>query len=129
MIVLPALLAAASAGPATVAAMRWERRVLLVSAADAGDPRLREQRRILGTWTAGARDRDLVVVEIVGEHVAGAADRAAALRRRYGLPAAGFGVALIGKDGGMKLNAARPIPAATLEDTIDAMPMRRGGGR
>lgn len=126
-----ALLAAASlsATPATVGELRWQKRVLLVSAPGTGDPMLHEQRRILDRWRDAARDRDLVVVEIVADRVTGAADAAAALRGRYRLPGTGFGVALIGKDGTTKLRAARPIPAAMLAETIDAMPMRRDGGR
>lgn len=115
--------------PSTVAAMRDHKRVLLISAASDADPRLREQRHIVADWTAGAEDRDLAVVAIVGDRVSGAADGADTLRRRHRLSPRGFAVVLIGKDGGTKLRAARPIPAATLETTIDAMPMRRAGGR
>jgi len=125
-LLLPALLAAE---PATVAAMRDRRRVLLVSASDATDPRLDAQRRILRRWGAEADDRDLTVVEIVGDRVAGAADAAADLRRRYRLPATGYAVALIGKDGGTKLRGREPLSAERLTATIDAMPMRRAGGR
>jgi hypothetical protein len=45
------------------------------------------------------------------------------------LPTNAFAVILIGKDGEIKMRQARPIAAAALETTIDAMPMRRGGGR
>jgi len=128
--IAPALLMIASlAAPATVAGMKWQKRVLLVSAADAADPRLAEQRRIVAHWLGEAEARDLVVVEVVGDRVTGTRETAAAVRRRYRLPAAGFAVALVGKDGGTKLRQARPIDAATLRDTIDAMPMRRAGQR
>ncbi len=115
--------------PAGIAALKWEKRVLLVNAADARDPLLDEQRRIIAAWKANADDRDLAVVEILGNEVHGVSDTAAPLRRRYRLPAAGFAVVLIGKDGGAKLRESRPIPAATLQETIDAMPMRRDGQR
>ncbi|WP_445191545.1 DUF4174 domain-containing protein [Sphingomonas sp. Tas61C01] len=118
-----------AAAPAAIAALKWEKRVLLVNAADARDPLLDEQRRIIAAWKANADDRDLAVVEILGNEVHGVSDTAAALRRRYRLPAAGFAVVLIGKDGGAKLRESRPIPAATLQGTIDAMPMRRDGQR
>ncbi len=124
---MPLLLAVALAAP-TIAQMKWERRVLIVSAPTAEDPALAEQRRILTAWKTSAAARDLTVVEIVGDTVRGASDPAAALRRKYHLPAT-FTAILIGKDGGEKLRSAKPFPAAALEATIDAMPMRKAGQR
>jgi hypothetical protein len=127
---IPLLLAAALApAPATVAAMRWERRVLLLVAPRGDDAGLAAQRQALAGWDAGARDRDLAVVTIVGDRVSGADDGAAALRKRYRLPAGRFVAILIGKDGGEKLRSEKPIPSESLAGTIDAMPMRRAGGR
>jgi hypothetical protein len=127
---IPFLLAAALAPvPATVAAMRWERRVLLLSAPRADDAGLTAQRRALAGWDAAARERDLAVVMIVGDQVSGAGDGAAALRKRYRLPTGRFVAILIGKDGGEKLRATKPIAAEVLAETIDAMPMRRAGER
>jgi len=124
---MPLLLAVALAASPTVAQMKWERRVLVVSA-PADDASLTEQRRILAAWKTNAAARDLTVVEIVGDTVRGASDPAAALRRKYHLPAT-FTAILIGKDGGEKLRSAKPFPAAALEATIDAMPMRKAGQR
>lgn len=127
---IPLLLAAAFApAPATLAAMRWERRVLLLAAPRGDDPGLAAQRRALAGWDAGARARDLAVVTIVGDRVSGADDGAAALRKRYRLPADRFVAILIGKDGGEKLRSAKPILPEVLANTIDAMPMRHAGGR
>ena len=122
------LLAAALAASPTLAQMKWERRVLIVAAPSAHDPALAEQRRILGSWTAKGEERDLTIVEIVGDQVRGAGDTAPALRRKFRLPA-GFTAILIGKDGGEKLRSAKPFPTAVLERTIDAMPMRKAGQR
>ncbi|MEG3161506.1 DUF4174 domain-containing protein [Sphingomonas sp. LB2R24] len=108
--------------------MRWERRVLIVAAPSAEDTVLAEQRRILANWKSNADARDLTIVEIVGDTVRGTSDTAAGLRRKYRLPAA-FTAILIGKDGGEKLRSAKPFPAAALEATIDAMPMRKAGQR
>jgi hypothetical protein len=118
-----------AAAPPSISAMKWEKRVLLVSAPDANDPSLNEQRRIIARWRAGAEERDITIVEVIGNDVAGASNAAATLRQRYRLPNTGFTVTLIGKDGGSKLRGTRPISAATLEEVIDAMPMRRGGKR
>ena len=130
--IAPAILAAAAmlaASFPSISALRWERRILLVCAPSAEDPAFQQQRRIVASWQAGAKERDLIIVEIVGDKVVGASDRADALRIRYDLPTDAFAVMLIGKDGGTKLRRTEPIPAVTLEGTIDAMPMRRGGGR
>ncbi len=125
---MPLVLAIALAASPSVAQMKWERRVLIVSAPAADDPALAEQRRVLAAWKSSAAARDLTVVEIVGNTVRGAGDPAAALRRKYRLPAT-FTAILIGKDGGEKLRSAKPFPAAALEATIDAMPMRKAGQR
>ncbi|KQM74474.1 hypothetical protein ASE72_02975 [Sphingomonas sp. Leaf20] len=122
------LLAAALAASPTLAQMRWDRRVLIVAAPSAQDPALAEQRRLLGSWTAKCDDRDLTIVEVIGDQVRGAGDTAPALRRKFRLPAA-FTAILIGKDGGEKLRSAHPFPTAVLEQTIDVMPMRKAGHR
>ncbi len=125
---MPFLLAAALAASPTLAQMRWERRVLILAAPSPQDPALAEQRRILGNWTEKRDERDLTIVEVIGGQVRGAGDTAPALRRKFALPA-GFTAILIGKDGGEKLRSAKPFPTALLEQTIDAMPMRRAGQR
>ena len=121
-------LAVALAASPTVAQMKWERRVLIVSAPTAEDPTLAEQRSVLAAWKTNASARDLTIVEIVGDTVRGASDPATALRRKHHLPAT-FTAILIGKDGNEKLRSAKPFPAAALEATIDAMPMRKAGQR
>ena len=121
-------LAVALAASPTIAQMKWERRVLIVSAPSPGDPTLAEQRRILAGWKSNADKRDLTVVEVVGDQVRGAGDTPASIRHKYRLPD-GFMAILIGKDGGEKLRSAKPFPAAALEATIDAMPMRKAGQR
>ena len=122
------LLAVALAASPTIAQMKWERRVVIVSAPTADDPALAEQRHIFAGWATNAAARDLTVVEVIGDRVQGAGDTAAQIRRRFRIPAA-FTAILIGKDGGEKLRSAKPFPAAALEATIDAMPMRKAGQR
>jgi hypothetical protein len=122
------LLAIALAASPTVAQMKWDRRVLIVSAPATADEKLAEQRRILAAWKTNAAARDLTIVEVIGGTVSGASDAAAGLRRKYHLPAT-FTAILIGKDGGEKLRSAKPFPATALEATIDAMPMRKAGQR
>ncbi|WP_240320818.1 DUF4174 domain-containing protein [Sphingomonas crusticola] len=118
-----------AASPGNIASMRWERRILLVAAPNAQDARLAAQRRVIAGWRAEGEARDLSIVEIVADKVAGATDTGASLRGKYRLPTDAFAVVLIGKDGGEKLRRASPISATLLEQTIDAMPMRRHGER
>jgi hypothetical protein len=68
----------------------------------------------------GAGERDLVLVQ----PPAGSA-QAKALRTRLSLGDEPFQAVLVGKDGGAKLRAAKPIMARELTATIDAMPMRQ----
>lgn len=122
-------LAVAAASVPSVADMRWQRRVLVVVAPSAGDPALAAQREALRGWQRGAEDRDVQVVEVIGDHVTGARDTAAALRARLQLPAGRFALVLIGKDGHVALHSGEPVLAETLRGRIDAMPMRRAGQR
>jgi len=124
MIVLAAMMASM-----TVADMRHQRRVLIVAAASAADARRVAQDAALAGMTKALADRDVTVVELTGDTVRGAADTAAALRARWRLPKAAFGVVLVGKDGHAALRRSEPIDASTLVATIDAMPMRRAGQR
>lgn len=123
---LPAalVLAAPQSGP-PVDSMRWEQRVLLVFAPVDRDTSLTKQRKIVGAEQEAFRERDLRVVEIVGETISGARDYAPRLRQRYGIGDREFAAVLLGKDGGVKLRANRPLDSGQLFDTIDAMPMRQ----
>lgn len=112
-----------------VAAIEARPRLLVVTAPAPDDRSLIVQRRAIAGWRQGAAERDLRVVEVVGDRVTGAQEDARTLRRRYHLPASRFAVVLVGKDRSVAMRAATPLPAARLEATIDAMPMRRAGQR
>ncbi len=109
--------------------MIGERRILIVAAPAPDDPQLASQRRALAGWRQGAADRDVSVVELIGGSTIGADDQAAVLRQRFALPAEAFAVVLLGKDGHEAFRASVPATAQRLEDTIDAMPMRKAGQR
>ncbi|GGE08496.1 hypothetical protein GCM10011529_13650 [Polymorphobacter glacialis] len=109
--------------------MRWQHRVLLVSAPDDDDPELVRQRGIFAAMQAAAGERDLVMVTVVGDVVGGAWDAATTLRRRHRLDGDRFVAVLIGKDGGEKSRSGTAVTAGELVADIDAMPMRRGGER
>lgn len=103
-----------------LARYRWTARVLVVLAADPESPDLAEQKRQIESLKDGAAERELVVVQ----PPAGSAE-ATALRTWLGLSSEPFQAVLVGKDGGVKLRAAKPIMAPELVATIDAMPMRQ----
>jgi hypothetical protein len=128
---LPQMMGAAlsAASMPTADAMRWHRRILLIAAPGPQNPQAVAQKRILRDWSSQAADHDIALVELSGTQVTGLANPASALRRRYGIAPGRFEVLLIGKDGTVALRSARPIPAARLQSTIDAMPMRRAGER
>ena len=96
----------------------WNSRVLVVTAPSEADPQLIAQRRIYEEGRAGAKERDLVLVEAIGD-----SPQASALRRRFGLSDA-FQVVLVGKDGSAKLASAKAVSTDRLFALIDTMPMR-----
>jgi hypothetical protein len=123
------LVSVAEAALPTVEQMRGQRRVLVLAAPRADDARLVRQRQMLTDWSQGAKDRDVSVVEVIGNDVTGAGDNASALRRARRLPTAEFTLILIGKDGHDAVRSREPLSSQALTDRIDAMPMRRAGQR
>lgn len=120
--------AAAAASP-TIDQLRWNRRVLIVTAPRASDARLIEQRRILTDWKQGADERDVSVVVVTGDQVHGVSDSAKTVRVTRHLPINNFVMILIGKDGHEAVRSSEPLTSKMLSDRIDAMPMRRAGQR
>ena len=119
------LAASMAALPDWYGPFRSHSRVLLVFAPSETDRDLAAQRAALRPGSAENMERDLVLIEVVGDHAADARVDGRTLRGAYGVPADGFTVILIGKDGGEKLRRRHPITEAALFATIDAMPMRR----
>jgi len=128
-VALGSLAAMAATSQPRVDSLLWKHRVLILSAPSASDPALATQRRLLRGWEQEAADRDLTIVEVVGDNVRGAGDDAQHLRARYRVSARAFAAALVGKDGHVAQYSAKPISSGDLQSTIDAMPMRRAGER
>lgn len=111
-----------------LAEWRWERRLLVVFADAADDPRLADQKGRIAEDPAGFGDRRLLLITVIGEDARSAeGDRldAAGLRERFRVDA-GFAALLIGLDGGEKARSS--TAAFTMSDLfqrIDRMPMRR----
>lgn len=108
---LALLLMAGSAAAAEVP------RRLILFADQRDDPALAAQRAVVGQARDGFAARDIRVAERIGGR--------GAERRRLGVPPRGFGLVLVGRDGGVKLRSVRVVAADRLLGTVDAMPMRR----
>ncbi|MFP4354458.1 MAG: DUF4174 domain-containing protein [Phycisphaerae bacterium] len=109
---------------------RRSHRPLLLFAPAGNDPHLRAMLGELAEQVDSFQERDMVLLEIVpGQSRAGgeplSEDQAAALRRHYRIDNDEFAVVLVGKDGTVKLNSRRVVPAESIFDLIDQMPMRR----
>ena len=103
-------------------------RVLVICAPTADDAELRGQDAVLGGQAFGLKAREVVVLRAVEPAAPGPQAEpigAAKVCAAAGLPADRFGVALVGKDGGVKLRRRHPISTDELFRIIDAMPMRR----
>lgn len=88
------------------------------------------QRAEFSGQEARVKDRDMVLIEVVGDRVTvdGAPSvltTAEAVRSFYGVAADDFTVLLVGKDGGVKMRSRRPLRAGEIFEEIDAMPMRQ----
>jgi hypothetical protein len=122
---LAGALCLAMAAPPSLADLRDRRRVVIVFAPDDRDLALAAERTALGALTSARDDRDLTAAEVVGTRVSGLSNGASELRRSFHAPLPRFKVVLIGKDGHVALESAKPLPADALAATIDAMPMRQ----
>ncbi|TKD52847.1 DUF4174 domain-containing protein [Sphingomonas baiyangensis] len=124
---LPALLPLAIATAAAPAPEQIERekRTLIVFAPSQRDARLARQLALLDSDRGVLADRDVHVVKVVGDSVAGAYDYAGHLRARYGVANESFETVLLGRDGGVKLRTDDAVALPRLAATIDAMPMRQ----
>ena len=104
------------ASQATLEALRWEARPVLVFAGRADDPAYRAQMRALAAHEAQLQDYEVVVL---------AEPDPAASELREALQVEGFATLLVGKDGGVKLREAAPVDPARIFALIDRMPMRK----
>lgn len=121
---------ASAPGEASMKSYAWEKRPLLVFAPNPGDTRLVRQKTLLAGRANALRDRDMVVIFVVGNIVSARYGRtpglsAAALRRRFGVATNAFRTILVGKDTSVKRRASEPVSVNVLAGQIDRMPMRR----
>lgn len=120
----------ARAGAANLSACAWQYRPLIVVAPAGDDTRLRKQSLALSYVEEEMRDRNIVLVEIVGSDVYTRHCRrllldANALRKRLGVYPDQFAVVLVGKDTGIKFRSSSPVDMAFIFSLIDSMPIRQ----
>ncbi|EDZ41164.1 conserved hypothetical protein [Rhodobacteraceae bacterium HTCC2083] len=95
----------------------WQSRPVVVFADSENDPRFEQQMALLEAQADALAERDIVVLT----------DTDASLKSplRNTLRPRGFMIALIGKDGGVKLRKASPWDVRELTRVVDKMPMRQ----
>lgn len=108
----------------------WTHRPLILFAPTKDHPEAAQMSHRVEEDRAGLRDRDMLLVTVYGDatHVDGAPApelSASGLRERYGAEAGRFTLILVGKDTGVKLQAAEATRLADIFALIDRMPMRR----
>lgn len=113
-------------------------RPVLLFAAKADDAELLRQLQEFRNHGEALRKRDIRVVVLLADHTEPAANalhglplatfneaQQEAARKRFDIHQGTFTALLIGKDGGEKMRSYSIVPAAGLNKTIDAMPMRQ----
>ena len=121
---------APASGITTLKDLQDHARPVLIFAPKPDDPQLVIQMRILEEHAAEAHDRDVVGIALPYANPSSSAvqlspDDAEAARRKFHVNPGDFAAILIGKDGGVKLRSSKPLSMQKLEETIDAMPMRK----
>ncbi len=130
-LLLDSVQAYAETTPFSLGELRWENRVLVVSAVSADDAALKSQLDMVETSREEFIERDLLLVTLLDDanSYAGSRrltrDEVIRARAELGVDEAEFAVYLIGKDGGVKLSASDVVPMDDVYALIDSMPMRR----
>lgn len=97
----------------------WKNR-LLVIVAPTESGAVEEQRRIYRSAERGMSERQIVLIEALGD-----SQRSRELRTKTSADGKRFQVFLVGKDGSAALSSEKPFSAEYLFGKVDAMPMRR----
>ncbi len=95
----------------------WMARPIVVFADTAADPRFVRQLELLAARPEALQEREVVVITD--------ADPNAGSEIRRKLRPRGFMLAILGKDGGVKLRKPLPWDVREISRSIDKMPMRR----
>ena len=103
--------------------LAWKNRVIVLYAPSADSKEFQQQKQILAAQTKEMKERDLVVIECVGKTLS--AEDKNYIVHHFMHDGSGFGVWLVGKDGGTKLSETKPVTTEKFFSLIDSMPMRR----
>lgn len=110
---------------------KWKKRPLLLFSPSEDSPAYLRQKENIQADAQGLRERDMVVIELVGQdkvYIDGVLQRrrqSRALRERFQVPPESFAVLLVGKDGTEKSRNTNPVELEEIFGRIDQMPMRR----
>ena len=110
---------------------KWKKRPLLLFTPSAENAAYLRQKEFIQANKAGLADRDMVVIELVGEdelYVNGTRQKGKsgkALRSRFKVPHETFSVILVGKDGTEKQRNREAVELKNIFGLVDQMPMRR----
>jgi hypothetical protein len=111
--------------------LQWKKRLLLVFAAESGQPNFQSLANEISSRQADVDDRDLVVFEILESgtsrmnHSRIEPRKAASIREQFEIAPSAFTVILVGKDGGIKLKRNDQVRLEEIFQLIDSMPMRQ----
>lgn len=110
--------------------LRWQNRVLLLYTDDLLDPQYKKMEDALLANQSAVEARKLLIYTVMGEQLSRGLPPEnwqddVPLRKSSQNLENGFGLELIGLDGGVKYHAAKAVDLAELWVLIDGMPMRR----
>lgn len=117
--------------PFSMTTLQWQKRPLLVFAADEGDARLQQQLADVEATRDRFDEREMVLIVVLGEGPSRVEENplatadADALRASFEVEPGAFALRLVGKDGGVKRRSGDAVPMDDLYRQIDAMPMRQ----
>lgn len=103
--------------------LTWKNRVIVIYAPEADSKDFQQQKQILAEKAEDLKARDLVVIECVGKTLS--AEDKNYVAHHFMHDMSGFGVWLVGKDGGTKLSETKPVTTEKFFSLIDTMPMRQ----
>jgi len=112
---------------------QWQNRLLLVVSKDSSNTAFREQLATLNSCKPGLKERKLLLYQVLPDQYKmvapsennGSWSTSSDLYQQFNPGNEGFGVILIGLDGGVKLRKNAVLPCEELWAVIDQMPMRR----
>lgn len=117
--------------PFALSGYRWKKRVLILSAPNGDDTKLRKQLDAVAATRDAFDERDMELVVVLDADGSAAGDRrliaeeVAAVRTSLGIASTAFQMRLVGKDGSVKYSSGAPDAMSEIYALIDTMPMRR----